>query len=333
MFKRTINLSVLFALLTSSLFLFGCGPGGTGMEWGHTPTGNFSYDPWHLNSYGSRMTAGNGIVVTKRNGHIDPDHMNKEIRITKAIYDQAIVAIQNNQTSLTNDYLDFTINYPSDWQSKNASEKQKIAKEVALLIAQNGSFYDGIWYEAITWYGYNCTYIMSDFQSAFSWEDLYSDYAGCLVALQAIKQGGDFNSTVTRLKQKFVTDSIPVSRDEAERITKSVKGSWSRQDFGIARTYTIIKRNMDIGVGDGTVDPSLIPGFATGTPDRLPIPKMSDLEKYGFKLRIQIDRPWQASTIKSKLGINRPVEPKDFPKMIQIIANDAKNRHSFSVDM
>jgi hypothetical protein len=207
-----------------------------------------------------------------------------------------------------------------------------MAKTVALKIAQNGGFNDGIWYEAITWYGYNCTYIFSDFQSSFSWEDLYSDYAGVLVAIKSIEAGGDFDSTVTRLKQEFVNKSEPVSPEEAERITKSVVGSWSFKGWGIARTYTVLKRNMDIGKGDGTVNPSLIKGFATGTPDRLPIPHLSDVEQYGFKLKITIDNPWQASTIKSKLGISRPVEPADFPRMMEIIKADALSRNGFSVD-
>ncbi|MGV8151890.1 MAG: DUF4056 domain-containing protein [Candidatus Nanoarchaeia archaeon] len=333
--KNLVSMFSLSLFVISMFFLSGCG---RGLEWGHTPTGNWDPNPHNLAAYNdSRWVAGNGMILTKRNGHIDPDHMNKEIRTTGYIFDKAFAALMNNQTTFSNGYLDFELTYPKDWVNIPKDQKQTLAKKVALKIAKYGGYADGTWYEIVSWYGYNSTYIFSDFQSAFSWEDLYSDYAGVLVAINAIEsvgngRGSAFSSKVTKLKQEFVNKSEPVSASEAERVTKSVKGSWSSQGFGVARTYTILRRNMDFGYGDGVINPSLIPGFACGTPDLLAVPKITDVESDGFKLKVTVNGPWQLSTVKSRIGLAGKFEPaKHFEKIMPVIKKEAISK-GFSVD-
>lgn len=319
----------VFACLTVSIVLIaGCGTplsDGSGYEWGHTGAGSFDHDPFHLAPFGSPLIDGNGILYTLRSGTIDPDHIYGWARKTKSYYDAVYECLVDGRDELSTGYFDIRLQYPPSWQAMSVDDKQSAARAIALQTAQYLAFNDGLWHEIATWYGYRTFPLISDFQSALSWEDLYSDRLGTVIAAQAIEKPGDFADNVSLLTAIELKKRDLVDTDRAKSITQTMKNI-AYQDDPFAKK--ILWRNMDIGTGDGQINPVVFPGFTDQPPIPLPAPTLDLLQKYNIQTTVTISS-WSPkySTIKSKAGIRGDYIPsQDNVKILAVIKQDALKR-------
>ncbi|MCE5185995.1 MAG: DUF4056 domain-containing protein [Planctomycetaceae bacterium] len=306
----------------------GCGTpfsDGSGYEWGHTGAGSFDNNPFNLAPFGSPALDGNGILYTLRSGTIDPDHIYGWARKTKSYYDDLYDCLLEDRKELSSGYFKIRFEYPAAWTQMPPQRKQAAAHSVALEAAQYLAFNDGLWHEMATWYGYRTFPLISDFQSALSWEDLYSDRLGTVVAAEAIDTGGDFAKNVTRLTKEHLAERELVDTDRARDITAAMKNKAYRND---PLAKVILWRNMDIGSGDGQINPVVFAGFTDKPPIALAAPTLSLLDQHGIQGRIVVSSSApKYAAIKSKAQIKGDYEPAIHnPKILAVIKADAIKR-------
>lgn len=319
----------LFLLMTAGcILLAGCGTpisDGSGYEWGHTGAGSFDNDPFNLAPFGSPVVDGNGILYTLRSGTIDPDHIYGWARKTKSYYDDLYKCLSTDCGHLSSGYFKVTLLYPAAWKQMPAAQKEKAARQMAVEAAQYLAFNDGLWHEMATWYGHRTFPLISDFQSALSWEDLYSDRLGTVIAARAIERGGDFEYNVTLLTKEELKNRQLVDTGRARSITATMEHKAYEND-PVAKE--ILWRSMDIGTGDGQINPAVFPGFTDKEPIPLPAPTLDLLAKHGIKAKIVVSPSSpKYGTIKSKAGITGDYDPAVHnPKILAVIKADALRR-------
>jgi hypothetical protein len=316
---------------------FGCGFGGPRARWGYTPKGSFG-NPENLgsHSYGFGGSEGVGIFYTLRGGSIDMDHVRGAADLSRAAYEKAYTTILNKENSFSvGPAFEITTNtvrleYPPNWDSLPEAEKEAIARQAAVIIGPAVGYHSTLWHEMLTWKGTRFALIEPEHESAFSWDDLYSNAVGAKLAAEAVSSGandvGSYNQAMTKLIDEEMTRLQMVSRDDAKRITETVRGKW----------YTggkLLKRNMDAGFDDGKISPSIIPGFTEEPPIDIPLFTFDGLEEHGIKATYTISSVYfENATLKQMAGVNSDVEPlKHFPIIMPKLEQEAAEKYNYQV--
>jgi len=327
--------SILLAIEIAVIFLAGCdivagpmGCPGAGFEYGHTPTDGTVANPSCLPAFGNRAFDGCGILVGADGIVIDPDHVHGWARITIQMYNKITTAFNEHDTEFSFDFVHFQFTYPPDWDLVPAAEKKKLAIE----IAEYAAFQDGIWHETASWYGYS-TLIFPDFESAFSYEDIYCDRLGTKVGAEALQKGGNVTRNVTTIRNTYFRKFRFVNRIRGLKIIEKGKGThWDDKSHHLDIRKPVKWRNMDIGTGDGLINPVIIPvnenSKALEQTLAIPVPKLDHLNSVNLKMKLTITAlAPKTGTVKSRARINDPIEPqRDYPKIIETIVKDAKRR-------
>lgn len=311
--------------------------GGPRARWGFTPKEKYG-DPQQLgtHSYGFGGSEGCGILYTLRGGSIDPDHIRGAADLTRYTYEKAYDAMMNKKSMFkAGPAFEMTTNkvqldYPPTWDKITIAEKQKIAHEAALIIAPVISYNSTIWHEMLTWEGLHFALIEPEHESAFSWEDLYSNALGTQLAVNALRSGrlstGEYNQAMTRLINEQLKELQAVSKQRALEIRETVRGSWFTDD-------KLMKRNMDIGFDDGLITPCIIPGFTDKPPVSISMPTFDGLDKYGIGVTYTISSFYlQNGTLKRMAGVSSAVQPlKDYPAIIKKIEQEAIQKYNYTI--
>lgn len=326
---KTLNFILTLTFVIFGIFIGGCLPNAAGLEWGHVPSGTFA-DPDWMPAYGSQLTDGWGILYTLEAGSFDPDHRSGTARRTYNVYNEANEVLFNKLPGFSmsaegsTDNIEFT--YPYNWEQIPIAEK----KEMALQVAEYVAFNSMVWHEMLSWYHARLFAGMDDFESAFSWEDIFCDLYGAKVAVQSIRMGGDFAKNVTNLTREQLKQWQVVPKNRAYEITQTVKGTWWNRTMPSLHS-NIYMRHMDIGC-DGWVTAVLIPGFYDGLPATLAAPKLDVLDRHGLGMKYTITTGRSQGKILKKHASVDVVEPRrDFCKIIAEIQKDAESRPKFLV--
>jgi hypothetical protein len=315
----------LLTISISCILICGCGG-----RLGHTPDGGF-VNPETIGTHNS-ITEGQGMLYTLRGGHIDLAHVRGPADQTKKAYDLTYSCIVNGKKSFTvkpaweriTNRVDFE--YPADWQNTPNSEKQRIAKEIALKVAPVVGYNSSLYHEMLTWKGAKFLLIEPEFKSSFSWEDIYSQIMGVSVAMAAIQAGGDFNQTFTNLLNQELKKLELVSKEKAKEITASVKGKWYTSG-------SLIKRNMDSCVDDD-ISPCIVPGFCSEQPITYPFPQMDGIDKYPVKVKYTVTSLFflEDNALKKMAGTSHALEPtKDFKPIMLAIQKEGVEKYHLDI--
>ena len=164
--------------------------------------------------------------------------------------------------------------------------RQNIIDEVSLDAAQYVSWQMVTWHEVATWFGQKLFGVVPQFDSAFSWEDNYSNLLGVVVAAKAIQHPYEnFNDVMTVLLKEELQKLGSEPPEVARYATDQVKGKWYTKNHGL----NMIMRNFSLGLKDGYVTPALVPGlFPLAKPVRYPVPNLALAKRYGFKVDLEI---------------------------------------------
>ena len=305
-----MKISIAIISLLIGVTLTGCGG-----RFGRTPDRGF-INPSSIGTHNS-MGEGQGMLYTLRGGHIDLAHVRGPADQTKQAYDRAYACIVSGRKSFTvkpaweriTNTVEFE--FPADWDKVPQAERQRIAHEIAIKIAPVVGYNSSLYHEMLTWKGAKFFLIEPEEKSSFSWEDIYSNMVGAHVATEAIKAGGDFNRTFTRLLDEELQRLKVVPRDKAVEITESVRGKW----FTSAR---LMKKNMDSHLDDD-ISPCIVPGYTSEPPITYPLPTLEGIEKYGIGVKYTIDAFFmEHNTLKRMAGTSGPLEPlKHFKPIMQ----------------
>ncbi len=319
---------ILFCLIFNCVFIAGCGTpfsDGSGYEWGHTGAGSFDNDPFNLAPFGSPLIDGNGILYTLRCGTIDPDHIYGWARKTKSYYDALYACLIRDCGKLSKGYFDMSFEYPDSWQTMTLEDKKEASHKIALEVAQFLSFNDGLWHELATWYGHRTFPLISDFQSAFSWEDMYSNRLGIDIAARAIEMQGDFAKNVSLVTKRELAKRELVDTERARNIAQTMRNE-AYKDDPLAKK--ILWRSLDIGSSDGQINPVVFPGFTDKPPIPLPAPKLDILDTYEINVKVVVSKSSpKYDTIRSKSNMSDPLEPLIHnEKILSVVKEDALKR-------
>jgi hypothetical protein len=295
----------------------------------------------NLGSHGYYFTLAekDGVGYTCRGGHVDVIHVRIAADWTAYLVAQTYEHLMKNDTGFSyklavdrsRHYAQFT--YPPNWKSLSLAQRSAIAKQVALSAGPYLVFNMATWHEMITWFGFKCIGLPTEFPSAFSWEDTYSNLLGTIIAVRALQDSRhNYNEAVKlALDEEMQRQGILPAR-RAREISASVKGDWYTGNF--VMLVDIKMRNFDIGLGDGLVTPTLVPRVAecpNAEPLSYPVPNLDVLTRHGFVLSLEIEpHEWERGRPLRIIYGDRPgtrVRPtRDFPIIMDYICQKAAAR-------
>ncbi len=287
----------------------------------------YYYSPWEKD----------GIVYTCRAGHVDIAHLRIGVDWTAYLAATTYRHLMKHDSRFSyklavdrsREHVQFT--YPPGWDSLPESQRRRIAREIALAAAPYMTYTMTSWHEMLTWFGFKCIGLPTEFPSAFSWEDSFSNLLGTAIAGNALQDSRHpYNEAVQiALDQEMAKLGIlpaSVSKQAAE----SVKGKWSTGD--VTMLVTIKKRNFDMGLSDDRVTPTLVPDVPecpNAEPLSYPVPKLDVLARHGFAMKLEIEpHEWESGKIlRVAYGNNKPgkrIDPaRHFPVVMEYMRQAA----------
>ena len=235
----------------------------------------------------------NGIAYTCRGGHIDVAHVRIAADYVRYFYTKVRKNLMNNDTEFTfklnveSSVYFVKIDYPPDWKTLPQKEKERIADEVALELSQYFTYTMTTWHEVLTWFGYKCMGVLPEQPSAFSWEDIYSNLIGVRLGAQAVRdKKHGFNNAMTILLKMELKYLGVQSRSTARKASEKMRGKW----FDGLLLIDMRERNMDVGMDDGFVTPTLVPGICKyAEPQSYPVPTLAKFNRFRFKMKLEVE--------------------------------------------
>ena len=254
-------------------------------------------------SYHWPLLEKNGIVYTCRGGHIDLVHLRNAADWTAYLAADSYRHLMKKaprfscKMPVDRSRTHVEITYPRGWDFLSAQDRSAIAEKMALALGPYLAFTMTTWHEVTTWYGYKCTLLPVEYDSAFSWEDSYSNLLGTRIALRALqdtKHSYDQAMTLALDEEMAALGIVPTAR-EAYRASRAMKGQWYTGTCVLL--FDMKKRNFDVGLDDGYVTPTLVPNASScpqAQPQSYPVPTLDALSDYGFTVTIGIEpREWE----------------------------------------
>jgi hypothetical protein len=299
-------------------------------------------DKLGAHGYGFGLTEKNGVIYTKRGGHLDTGHLRIAADWT------AYLSKKVNRHLLKGDdrfSFKFSIEpsvyhiklvYPANWKTMPQAQREQISRKISIRLGQYLAYTATTWHEIITWFGYRSVGVLPQFHSAFTWEDLYSNLLGTHLAVKALEQSEyKFNKAMTLglARELKILEAQP--KKIAREATEKLRGKWFGGNLFIP---DIRKRNFDTGVDDGFVTPTLLPSLGKCEPISYPVPTLDFLADYGFDVDFQIDpKVWEKKSILNviytkKSGANKRIEPvAHFGTLVEYMKMVAEIKYGFDI--
>jgi hypothetical protein len=259
-------------------------------------------------SYRFSWSEHNGIAYTCRGGHIDIAHTRKAADCAGYLAAVTLEHLQRREAQFQCKLMEpslyhVTLTFPPDWDRFDEAERQRIARGVSLRVGQYLAYTSLTWHEIITWFGYRPRPHVSEFPSAFSWEDTYSNLLGALIAGAALEdESRAFNEAVTFTLEEKIEELGGQSAAVARQASESMRGKWYSNNWF---STSIRRRDLDVGWDDGYVTPCLVPSVPVcedAKPCPLPIPTPDSLAEYGFSLKVEMEpKVWEMRKIRKVL--------------------------------
>ena len=247
--------------------------------------------------YSFNFSEKNGILYTSRGGHIDTPHVRKIADWTAYLAGRVQEAILDGKPGFdykmwepSRYYVTWT--YPGNWSTLPRMEREEAARDIAIALGQHLAFTAATWHEILTWHGYRGIGVWPEFQSAFTWEDNYSNLLGCHIAGAALSDPDlKYSEAVTKELDALIDSLGGQSKRVSHQASAAMRGTWYKGDVVFLQ---IFKRHFDIGLTDGYVTPWVVTngakfGLDAAPPASLPLPNMKVLERYGFEFNLEIE--------------------------------------------
>jgi hypothetical protein len=307
------------------------------------PPGPRFYGPDGLgeHSYQYSPFENNGIVYTCKAGHIDITHVRCGADLTKYLTDKTFKALMKKdegftfRVSLESSRHKVRFGYPAYWDSLPLKKKEKIAEEISFDVGSYLSFNATLWHEILTWFGVHFVGFEQEFNSAFSWEDIYSNLLGAKLGVEALKDTKHtYDRAMTLAINRKLKELGAQPRSTAIDASEKMRGKWYTGFLNV----DMIRRNMDVGLDDGFVTPVIVPGVCYGAvPEPLAVPTIAILSKYGFSMKYEIyPHEWEKDKILRVIypdGHGDVIEPeKHFAELMHYIKKQAVEKYNYIIE-
>lgn len=240
-----------------------------------------------------------GILYTCRGGHIDIAHLRIAADNVYYLYTKFSRQLKAEDKEFTYklntdpSVFTFHVTYPSNLKQRPQNEQDKIIHELSLELAQYGTWHMVTWHEVLTWFGLKFFYVVPQFQSAFSWEDSYSNLLGVILGARAICHPvNEFNTAMTLVLKEELEKLGVQPREVAYYASEKMRDKWFHGNIHA----TIQMRSLDIGADDGFVSPLLVPDICPqAQPLDYPVPNLDTAKRYGFQVELEIQSSDEAT--------------------------------------
>ncbi len=295
--------------------------------------------------YNSPLGEKDGIAYTCRGGDIDVIHVRIAADWTAYLTGETYKTLMNGKPgfsyklSVDRSHNTVTFTYPPDWNRRSRAERAATAREVAMATGPYLCYTMTTWHEILTWFGFRCIGVATEFPSAFSWEDSYSNLLGTVVAARALRDTQhDYDKAIEIALDEEMKKLGIQPASVAKKASQRVKGDWFTGS--VLFFVDIKKRNFDVGLDDGTVTPTLLPGVTecpNAEPLSYPVPTLDALTRHGFTLKIQTrSREWERDKIFMVLfgdRHDRQIDPAvHIPRLIQYARQNAIDKYGYMVE-
>ena len=283
------------------------------------------------------LNSGNMMVYTRDGGHIDMDHLCETADWTVYLAKQTEKCLIKNLDKFEFNFdgsgYTLSINYPENWNDLSEDKKKKVSEDVSIGLGEYIAFNATTFHEIMTYLGYMPHWPISEFSSAFSWEDNYSNLLGCRDAAIAFRDKSKpiKESLSLVIEEELLSLGIQPAKTSREASEK-MKGIWYDRCFFL--TSRMLKRHYDIGLNNGKVTPWLVLGLeecGNAKPRAYAVPKLDFAKDYGFSvgLRIEPNFAMKNSVLRIAYPDGKPekfIEPeKHFPLIMKyIVEKDGK---------
>lgn len=339
---------ILYCLSVSGLLILanGCNTHAPRTRWGTLPTpppGPRFCEPDGLgkHSYGQNLFEKNGIVYTCKAGHIDITHVRCGADHTRYLVNKTREALMKKDEGFTFSVsLELSrhkvkFSYPKYWDSLSHKDKEKITEIIAFEVGPYLAYNALLWHEVLTWFGVRFIGVEPEFNSSFSWEDIYSNLLGTKLAVEALKDTKHtYDRAMTLAINRKLKELGVQSKGTAIDASEKMRGEWYT---GVV-LVDVLRRNMDTGLDDGFVTPTIVPGICYGAePEPLAVPTINILAKYGFSMEDDIyPYEWERDKILKTIypdGNGEIIEPeKHFARLMFHIKRQAVEEYNYIID-
>ncbi len=340
------KISYYLPILCLVILANGCNVHAPRTRWGTLPTpppGPRFCEPEELgnHSYGQNPFEKNGIVYTCKAGHIDITHVRCGADHTRYLTNKTFKALMRKDEGFT-----FSVSlelsehrvkfgYPEYWDKLSHREKEIIAGRIAFEVGPCLAFNATIWHEILTWFGVHFIGVEQEFNSSFSWEDIYSNLLGTKLGVEALRDTKHtYNKAMTLAINRKLKEMGVQPRSTAIQAAEKMRGKW----YTGFLLVDMLRRNMDIGLDDGYVTPVIVPGICYGAkPEPLAVPTINTLAKYGFSMEHEIyPHEWERDKILRTIypdGNAEKVKPdKHFARLMYHIKRQAVEEYNYIVN-
>jgi hypothetical protein len=268
-------------------------------------------DAANLGRHGYRFdwSEQNGIIYTCRAGHIDIAHVRKAADYAGYLAAVALGQIEQGRTQFWFKLIEpsryfITLTFPPDWSHLDGIEQERIARIVSRDLGAHLAHVALTWHEIITWFGYRPRPHKSEFPSAFSWEDTYSNALGAQIGAAALANPNlSFDEAVTGILARWICELDGQPAHVARQASEAMRGQWYTKSWIATR---ISRRNFDVGLDDGHITPCLVPSVTAceGTrPQPVAAPTLDSLARHGFSVTVELEpRLWEQNKISKVLN-------------------------------
>jgi hypothetical protein len=286
-----------------------------------------------------------GILYTCEAGFLDLSHIRDTIDLSRHYYHSIHAALVAGKADLSVRafspcWFHVRLNLPREWRiAGRAGELPPEAEEAVIELSVQLAWIATTWYEILQWAGYKSMIVIPEGRSAFTYDDVLAHGVGADVARRALREcvtDEEYNDAATRLLQQRLEQLGVVPADVLDEAVALVHGHWWDG-------LSAIRRQLDIGIDDGTIQPWLVPGLAycdhidpfNPPPYRVP-PLQDSLHPDGGALaEIEIEmRIFEAGRIRATIPDEpeRIVPYRDFPFIMEAIRRDLMQQYGEYVD-
>ena len=256
-----------------------------------------SYDDFGRDNINLDWIYRTGLGYSFNGGFIDTTHFGESLLWTRHYQQEIYKGFLDNDEHIIlkskKPALEFHVIIDS---SRTLSDYEM--KFTSIQLGQYLAYNWAVIHEAMSWYGYKSTgkfSPISEFGSAFSPEDLYSDLLGTLIASDALissersDSNENFDSACLRIMNEALNGLELQDANFVDKALENVKGNWYNGES--YPDNEVWKRSFDIGL-DGCIAPCLIKDF-NGCPVCLPVPKIPTLDGFSIKVEIKFKEKLQ----------------------------------------